>query len=310
MSYDLYFSTRDGRSAISEEDFISYFERRRHYQSDTQALYENEDTGVQFWFNYGAEESEGEGVNGDEEGGAPEENNPEREEFPTIASFNLNFNRPSFFVLEADIEVGQFVGNFDLVIYDPQIGRRGAYLSEDFISTWSRTNARSCSFLAGQHQSETYLYNGDELRRIWEWNYQREDRQLGNDYFVPRISLLETNGEVKSFVVWGDGIPIALPRVDALILGRQELKPRREPEDEEPEFSLVGWADVEPLLRHYPKYDLPLESFILDYKFVGYESVPEEIHRFFREQAVTRQDEFRGLAMDMIRDAEFFSSGN
>ncbi len=58
MSYDLYFAARGGRSAISEEEFISYFERRGHYQSDTQACYENEDTGVHFWFNYGAEESD------------------------------------------------------------------------------------------------------------------------------------------------------------------------------------------------------------------------------------------------------------
>jgi hypothetical protein len=306
MSYDLYFSVREGRPAISDEEFAAYFNGRRHYQlNDTQAWYENKDTGVYFSFDYGDEEFDDEDIN---EEAALDEDNPEEEEFPALASFSLNFNRPSFFVLEADIEVGQFVGNFDLVIHDPQSDRRGAYLSEEFISTWSRSNAGICSYMARQYQSKTYLYKGDELTRIWRWNYQLEDRQneIGDNTFAPNISFLEMNGEIKSYAVWGDGMSILLPKVDILILARQELKPHRGLEkDEEPEYSVVEWADVEALLRGYSRNDLPIENFILDY-----ELVPEEIELFFRKQAITGLDGIKTLPMDQIHDIEFYSSGD
>jgi hypothetical protein len=134
MSYDLYFSVREGRPAISDEEFAAYFNGRRHYQlNDTQAWYENKDTGVYFSFDYGDEDFDDEEIDDDEEE-ALDEDDPEEEEFPALASFNLNFCRPSFFVLEAEIEVGQFVRNFDLVIQDPQSDRQGEYLSEEFIS--------------------------------------------------------------------------------------------------------------------------------------------------------------------------------
>lgn len=305
MSYDLFFSVREGFPAISDEEFAAYFKGRRHYQiNDTQAWYENKDTGVYFSFDYGDEEFDDEDINVDDEGAALDEDDPE-EEFPSFASFNLNFNRPSFFVLEADIEVRQFVGNFDLVIHDPQSDRQGEYLSEEFISTWSQSNAGICSFMATESQPESYLYKGDELKRIWQWNYQREDKQveIGDNIYVPSISFLEMNGEVKSCVIWGDGMAILLPKVDVLVLARDELKSGSgSKQGDEPEYSVVEWSDIESLLRHYPQNDLPIENFILDYEFV-----PETIELFFRKQAISGQDAIKALSRDTIKDIEFFS---
>src|SRR5262245_42388494 len=172
MSYDLSFSVKEGRPEISKEEFAAYFKERRHYQiNDAQAWYENKDTGVYFTFDYGHEEFDeefdDEDINVDDEGEALEEDDLEEEDLPAFASFNLNFNRPSFFVMEADIEVWQFVWNFDLIIHDRQSDRRGEYLSEEFISTWSRTNAVVCSEMAVLSQQEICLYKGDELKRIW-----------------------------------------------------------------------------------------------------------------------------------------------
>jgi hypothetical protein len=114
------------------------------------------------------------------------------------------------------------------------------------------------------------------------------------------------NGEVKSFVVWGDGMSILLPKVDVLILARQELKPHGGlGNDEEPEYSIVEWTDGESLLRRYSRNDLPIENFTLDY-----ELVPEEIELFFRKQAITGLEGIKTLAMDLIHDVEFFSSGD
>jgi hypothetical protein len=73
MSYDLDFSVREGSPEISDEEFAAYFKGRRHYRlNDTQAWYENEDTGVYFSFDYGDEEFDDEAINVDGEREAPD----------------------------------------------------------------------------------------------------------------------------------------------------------------------------------------------------------------------------------------------
>ena len=40
------------------------------------------------------------------------------------------------------------------------------------------------------------------------------------------VSALNVAGEVKSSVVWGDGIPTQLPEVDVVLVYRDELAPK------------------------------------------------------------------------------------
>ena len=95
MSYDLFL--KSDSSALTAEQFASYFSRRDCYTADkTRASYENEDTGVYFVFYYG----------GDDEDDS--------------VAFNLNYFRPHFFGLEAAPELAEFVTTFNLSIGDPQ----------------------------------------------------------------------------------------------------------------------------------------------------------------------------------------------
>src|SRR5438552_15954103 len=96
VSYDLFFLSRDSRTLITEDDFISYFRTRNNYKvSGTDAGYFNEDTGVYFSFSY-------------------------EDQQECIASFDINYWRPSFFALEAAPEIESFASHFDLIVDDPQ----------------------------------------------------------------------------------------------------------------------------------------------------------------------------------------------
>ena len=86
MSFDLYFCWErreriDFESVCSWADEFAYFERK-----DDQLWYQNEDTGVYFSLDFAGGPSE--------EGEGPDM--PEKY-FNTGLSFNLNFNRPSYF---------------------------------------------------------------------------------------------------------------------------------------------------------------------------------------------------------------------
>ena len=112
MSYDLYFT----KPEITLQQFEDYFRRRDNYKvENAQAWYENEDTGVYFCFEFSDEDSKD-------------------LDFGKI-SFNLNFFRPHFFALEAEIEVKEFIDKFGFSINDPQNEgmAEGPFTKEGFI---------------------------------------------------------------------------------------------------------------------------------------------------------------------------------
>lgn len=108
MSFDLYFCRRDG-SAPAIAELKQYFAALPLFKIEdidaggVQFWYQNEATGVYCSFSYSpidAQELEGCGSSG--------------------LSFNLNFNRPSFFAYETMPLVEAFCNYFDLVVEDSQ----------------------------------------------------------------------------------------------------------------------------------------------------------------------------------------------
>src|SRR5262249_30275746 len=111
MSYDLFFYRDKEQPAITGTAFQKYFRARADYQvKDSQVWYENEDTGVYFSFDYGEREEE-------------------------EVSFNMNYNRPHIFGLEAELDVSAFVQFFRVLVDDPQDAGmgQGAYTSQGFL---------------------------------------------------------------------------------------------------------------------------------------------------------------------------------
>ncbi|HBF33264.1 TPA: hypothetical protein DDW35_01745 [Candidatus Sumerlaeota bacterium] len=238
MSYDLYFRSAPGKPEFSHTDFLGYFKNKAHYKlSKTQAWYNNENTGVYFSFDY--------------EGKTSPDDEVDDELGPVI--FNMNYARPHVFANEAAIEIKEFIETFGLGILDTQIdGMNETYSTPGFMQGWNQGNMMGIAAFAGKgSQGAPLTLPHADLERYWRWNRLRDSLQkkVGDGVFVPRVSFCQDQGQVKSFVVWTDGIPILIPKVDAVVLVRKNIPSfisRSVPS--EPVISLVSYKQVEPFL--------------------------------------------------------------
>lgn len=292
MSFDLFFYCRSDGDTVSREDFVDYFGSRRNYKiSETQAWYENEDTGVYFSFDYSESEQA--------------ENESDQHRLIPVA-FNLNFFRPHAFGLEAEPEVTAFVKSFDLLVSDPQMDGMGdgEYAPGGFLKGWNAGNQFGYRALAAQQADAKVLtLPTSEIEASWTWNFRREARQdkVGEEAFVPRIMFLDDAGAVRTAVAWGDGIPILLPTVDCLIIPRQRLSApavRADKIEEIDDIVVVGWREMEKLIVKYPC----LGGSPPCYKLF-YDDTPSEIATFIRQRKPPEKM-VTGVAFDQVLNRE------
>ena len=215
MSYDLFFR---GDPLPSVEALRAYFAERPNYDvRETQAWYENQTTGVYFSFGYDTSED---GLS---------------------IAFNMNYNRPSFFGLEAEPEVGSFIAAFNLGIDDPQSEGMdaGPYSSEGFLRGWNAGNRFGVSVMKTHGGAAATLPESTNTG-IWRWNQMRESYLdfLGSlemlPTFVPTIMLLTSEDEPTAVIraaVWGDAMAFMLPEVDRIIVPREDKSMRWLPYD-------------------------------------------------------------------------------
>ena len=121
---------------------------------------------------------------------------------------------------------------FDMVVMDPQMNGmgEGEYQKHLLIAGWNWGNDFAYSAILRDHPSE-----GDislpvaRLKEIWSWNLarQRLQMELGDTIFVPRISVLSVDGNLKSAVVWPDGIKRQFPRLIISLSAERALYPTR-----------------------------------------------------------------------------------
>jgi hypothetical protein len=235
MSYDLYFKPRSGE--VDPERLAAYFRGRRHYTVDSkQAVYENNDTGVHFIFEL------------------ENESEPDEDQSYPVA-FNLAFYRPTFFGLEAEPEVADFVREFDMTISDPQFDGMGdgEYSSQGFLTGWNHGNEFAyASFLNNpDFRNDIVSYPTAELLRVWTWNRKREglQQEVGPNKFVPIIMFWVVSGKPVTGAIWPKGAPLVTDFVDFLLVERQDLAPTP--------FTFLSWGDALPLLT---KYGSPLAA--------------------------------------------------
>jgi hypothetical protein len=189
--------------------------QRVTYRRNGQAICEHGDTGVYFIFDMPT------AAGGDDADDAPS------------LAFNLNYARPGCFALEAAPELEALLARFAFDVEDPQIDGMddGPYTREGFLRGLTAGNDVAVqAFLAdARTRSELLTLPAATIQRVWEWNRARKDLQarLGDDVFVPKISYVVHGGGVQTAAVWADGIPLALPPVEQLVLARDRLAPRR-----------------------------------------------------------------------------------
>jgi hypothetical protein len=281
MSYDLFFRPRSGE--VTTAQFLDYFSARPHFRVEgSQAWYENEDSGVYFVF---------------EPASASEEGEPN---YPF--TFNINFFRPSYFIHEAEPEVSALVRHFDFTVMDPQAEGmgEGEYRAEQLISGWHHGNEFGYSAVLANQDDRPELFSlpKDTLHRVWKWNLGRDSLQDGleEDQFVPKVMFLQIDGETTTAAVWPDAIPIVLPQVDWLIVGREELAPRRFLRKEK-DSVFVRWGDIGGLIQ---KHDSRKRPGAFDLCYV---KPPSDLADFVRG-LVAAKPNVVGLSADRVLDRE------
>jgi hypothetical protein len=226
MSYELHLQFDP---PIDAKAFTGYFARRKHYASNgTTFIYQNPDTGVGFRVHHEIRKAVF---------SAPK---------VVEAHIEIGYCRPSFFCVEAEIEVSALVREFAPKIDDPQIGGMGSgrYSKQGFIDGWNKGNAFALRAVASRNPAQRPpAMAADRLRAAWAWNYRRHElaASANDEQFVPAIMILNV-GEVPSLaVVWGLGMPILLPRVDYVLVGREQGGVRQ--------CGLSPWTEVASVVR-------------------------------------------------------------
>src|SRR5262249_3477140 len=125
---------------------------------------------------------------------------------------------------------------FDLIVDDPQTEGmgQGGYSPEGFLRGWNAGNRFA------HHAMQALKQRGEQVlgsqltlpaavnETHWNWNFNRKtfgeelwDREV--DVFVPRIMFIRLEGRLQSVCVFPDLVPTAVPRVDHVIISRDQL---------------------------------------------------------------------------------------
>lgn len=285
MSYDLHLKPRLGE--FSPRDFLASFEGRPRYTlNGTQAWYENPDTGVTFSFEVNSDDDE---VEDDDPAGS----------YPV--SFNMNLFRPSFFVLEAELELTRVVRQFDFEVFDPQfdVKKGAAYEPSRFVAQWQRANtSATAAHLEEYKDTPVRTLPAATLKRIWRWNYHRGALQskLGDSVFVPSIMFFAGSDVVNTVVVWADCIPCVFPTfVDRVVVYLQQMAPWRL-FGRKPTLAQVDWSRLAPILGPHGRLDG--DTFRVDY-----EEAPPDVVAFARSLKPSATDPV-GIQPALVLDAE------
>jgi hypothetical protein len=244
VSYDLYFTS----PKITLEQFESYFSDNPIYKvENSQAWYENEDTGVYFLFEHNDELSSDE------------------DDIEHSVVFNMNYYRPHYFALEAEPEVRRFIESFSCSIHDYQNSGmgNGPYSKEGFLKGWNYGNDYGYSAILGRDDAPDVVFSKSsaELEQIWKWNYsrQKKEEEIQEDIFIPRIMFMLVNGKLGSVCIWPDGISTVIPSVDFLYVPRKVLAPKKWFEKQKDDFCILSQKDFSEFLKAYTtdQYELP-----------------------------------------------------
>ena len=245
MSFDLYFCRREG-SAPAIPELKQYFAALPHFKIEdidaggAQFWYQNEATGVYCSFSYSpidAQELDGCGSSG--------------------LSFNLNFNRPSFFAYETMPLVEAFCKHFDLVVEDSQEETVQTAQAERLIESWRAHNTWATGAVAkSAKEQDVELHYLPEQRATEWWRYmsvrQGIEDSLTDDIFVPSLMILKgSRPQLFTMMLWPDGIAQFFPPCDYVYVRREKQKLFRTTE----EIGLVPYESVmdtiTPLLDDY-----------------------------------------------------------
>lgn len=289
MSYELYFKPRNG--SLIEDHFHRYFLDRPHCKcEESQAWYDNEDTGVYFQFEFQTTQS------------IEDDIDESIEHFPV--ALHVNYLRPSYFIIEVEREVSAFVQHFDLLVSDSQVNGmgEGEYNAEKLLSGWSSGNEFGYTSILRNENNRGGIAHlpAEQLHNAWRWNWLRSQVQadLGDSKFVPRIMFINLGGITVTSTIWPDGIPVVVTPVDYLCIPRKELALRkffRKKED----ITFVAWDKALPVLLAHGTQRID-GSISLNYT-----TPPPDVVKFVQSLPVEKRPITR-LSPDMVLDRDIY----
>jgi hypothetical protein len=277
VTYDLYLRFQ---RPIESRHVGDYFAGRKHYVSqDDVILYENPDTKVNFWFEFRQKRSLLRGA------------------VISDLHFEINYSRPRFFAREAEIELSALMKEFRPTIFDPQIQgmRDGPYSPDGFLRGWNFGNTFSARRVLdpGPRERPTrWTLPERKLQAAWEWNYRRDAwrRAAGGRFFVPHIVVDVVGGRPGLSVMWALGMPILLPEVDYVVIGRDE--------EDRKVLGVVPFAEAADVIRA-----AGVETGILPIA-VDYTEPPDVIAEWVASVPKTSDGAFFQAPMHMMLDDE------
>ncbi len=268
---------------VPKPDFLRFFSERANYRVEGNDIrYGNEETGVYFNLHYRCRKSF---LRGDR-----------------VCDVNLEINyfRPSFFGLEAEIEITALAATFPQRILDPQVAGMGdgPYTPEGLLRGWNAGNAYGVRTILSEHiETPAPCLPAEKLHDSWKWNYRRAQRQeqAGEAQFVPMIMYFKAAGAVQTAAVWPEGMPAILPRVDAFLIARTGVDAAGRHRQV---FCLAPWREVSDTLV---KAGIPAQEGGFD---VNYAEPPSLILAYIAALSETNLDDITKLSPDKVLDED------
>lgn len=119
----------------------------------------------------------------------------------------------------------------------------GPYSTEGFLHGWNLGNRLGLRSIISSGSDPALLsMPAEALRAAWAWNYRRAELQsLWPRCFVPIIMMFRIDGHLRRAVVWGEGMPVLLPRVDCVLVVPDGSRPKRN--------GLASWSEIVALAK-------------------------------------------------------------
>jgi hypothetical protein len=147
-------------------------------------------------------------------------------------SFNLNYNRPSYFAFEAMPIVEKLASRFGLGAANPQgnlDGHESAIVadSEMLVQSWANSNQRAILMMMEQPQASRPL-SMPAAASLYLWRYGKSKEELertcGEGVFVPSLVPVQRKGETKAgrFTAYTEGLPTIIPECEWFCIVRQK----------------------------------------------------------------------------------------
>jgi len=297
MSFDLYFcSPKSGR--IDFDAVAAWAKERGPFvRNPNQLWYSNEDTGVYFSLDFESNEP-----------ATPEDARVPEGAFDSGLSFNLNFNRPSFFGYEARPHVEQLARRFDLRVFNPQSNAPDFATeaeAKNLTESWLDHNRRAILTLTEQEPSfpsPPYMPLEHSLY-LWRFGIAKAKLKLicGEDLYVPRLAPVHQKDSkvVSRAFTCTQGVPTIVPESEWVFIVRGKksfFKPKEKPE--------VGVISRETFNELFDRYIEPFEFSETGVRVIRPESVKKVGNLLKSLEGMLERSEFDVVGTDSFVDIE------